>query len=211
VRASSEDTQAKDPQLDLVRQALDGDRHAVRQLVVLLLPVIQRRAATTFSRYGYTSKSDVEDVCQEVLVGLFREDRAALASWDPDRGLGLEQFAGMLAQRRVISYLRSRSHRPLGNTFVDLVDVDLADGEDTAVLNPHENAHIRQTLQTLADSLRASLSPLGVEMFYRLYVWEQPTAQIAEQLHVSPDSVYQWRSRLKKTLSSLIKDRETPI
>lgn len=196
-----EPTQSK----QLVARALGGDRAAVRELIASLLPVIRRRALGSLARYGRGAESEVEDVCQEVLIGLFREDRGALASWDPERGLTLAQFVGMLAQRRVISHLRSRTSKPARHTLTEPQNLErLVEQSVQNQLDPHDPA--RDTLRELADALRVTLSPLGLEMFYRLYVWEQTTEQITSQLGLSAESVYQWRTRLKKAALSALKE-----
>jgi RNA polymerase sigma factor (sigma-70 family) len=203
VRAFSQDP---DPTLSkqLVQRALEGDRVAVRALIEKLAPLIRRRAAGSLARYGRGGESEVEDVCQEVLLGLFREDRASLASWDPERGLTLSQFVGMLAQRRVISHLRSRASKPLRHTLTEPESLErLVNQSDQgqAARDPSRDA-----LHELADRLRVTLSPLGLEMFYRLFVWEQPTEQISEQLGLSAESIYQWRSRLRKAATAAWKE-----
>lgn len=190
---------------ELVRSALAGDRAAVRALVSELLPVIRRRAAASLARYGRNADSDVEDVCQEVLLGLFRGDRAALAAWDPERGLTLAQFVGMLAQRRVISHLRSRASKSPRHTLTEPQNLErLVEQSAANQLGPGDAAH--DTFHELADRLRVSLSPQGLEMFYRLYVWEQPTEEITAQLGLSAEAVYQWRSRLKKAAVSALEE-----
>jgi RNA polymerase sigma-70 factor (ECF subfamily) len=200
-------SQTSDPTLDkqLVNRALEGERAAVRELIEQLLPVIRRRAVGSLARYGRGAESETEDICQEVLLGLFREDRAALAAWDPERGLALSQFVGMLAQRRVISHLRSRASKPARHMLTEPESLErLVNQSATNQLDPRDPAH--DTFHELADRLSLTLSPLGLEMFYRLYVWEQPTEQITEQLGLSAESIYQWRSRLKKAAASVLKE-----
>ncbi|HET9958506.1 MAG TPA: sigma factor [Polyangiaceae bacterium] len=191
----------------LVQRALGGEAQAVRELIGLLHPVIKRRALASLTRYGQGTQSEVEDVCQEVLIGLFREDRAALAAWDPERGLSLVQFVGMLAQRRVSSYLRSRANKPSRRTPTEPESLErLVNQSASDQLDPHDPA--RETFHELADRLRATLSPLGLEMFYRLYVWEHSTEQITAQLGLTAEAVYQWRSRLRKAALLALKELE---
>lgn len=198
-----------DPTLskELVQRALASDRAAVRELVERLMPVIRRRALSTLARYGRGAESEAEDVCQDVLIGLFREDRAALATWAPERGLSLEQFVAMLAQRRVVSHLRSRANKPSRHALTDPENLErLVNQSVRNLLEVGDPA--RDILHELADRLRVSLSAQGLEMFYRLYVWEQPTEQITGELGLSAESIYQWRSRIKKAAALALEEMQ---
>ena len=57
-------------------------------------------------------RQDVEDLAQDVFLRLFEENGRVLRSWDPARGLSLENFAGLVAERHAISTLRTGKRNP---------------------------------------------------------------------------------------------------
>ena len=61
----------------------------------------------------------------------------------------------------------------------------------------------RDLLERLLDGVRARLSPRGLDLFYRLCVREEAVETIAEQCKMTPDSIYAWRSRLRRTVRDL--------
>src|ERR1700742_4584307 len=102
----------------LTRRALDGDQAALASLVAVLTPVIQARVARTllarrsFQSGGRSVRQEVEDLTQEVWVALFAREARVLRSWDAERGLSLPNFVGLVAERQVISFLRSGRRNP---------------------------------------------------------------------------------------------------
>ena len=101
---------------DLVARALDGERGALATLVERLTPVIQARAAHWLLRqHGARTRNvrqEVEDLTQEVFLALFAQSGKILRTWEADRGLTLEKFVGLVAERQVISILRTQKRNP---------------------------------------------------------------------------------------------------
>ena len=105
----------------LVRRALTGDQTALTRLIAVLTPVIQVRVARTLlaRRHRLASgcdvRQEVEDLSQEVILALFSRDAHVLRDWQAERGLSLESFVGLVAERQVLSFLRSGRTEPSGN------------------------------------------------------------------------------------------------
>lgn len=100
-----------------VRSALAGDADAVRWLVDTLTPVIQARVARALLRRAHAagarcSRQEVEDLTQEVFVSLFEADGKILLAWEPERGMSLANFVGLVAERQAASILRSGRRSP---------------------------------------------------------------------------------------------------
>lgn len=173
----------------LVKRALAGNRAALSELVQYLAPAIRARISVLLLRSGKHNQGDLEDLAQETLVALLVAERPALISWDPDLGMSLAGYAALVAERRTISWLRVRRAVPCDPSWLEQTSMTLElDGQ----------VHARSTLTRLAHHLHETLSPQGLEMFYRLYTWEQSVEQAAEQTGSSIEAVYQWKSRLKK-------------
>ncbi len=106
----------------LTRRALTGDQTALSRLAAMLTPVINARVARTLlARRSLLAGSldlrqEVEDQTQEVFLALFSRDAHILRSWQPERGLSLERFVGLVAERQVLSFLRSGQRHPSKET-----------------------------------------------------------------------------------------------
>lgn len=202
LRAVSEDKRA------LVERALGGQPGAVRTLIDLLTPVIQARVARALVRSSVRRRSDrsarqeLEDVTQEVFVSLFDAGGRALRAWDPERGLSLANFVGLLAERQVASILRSGKRSPWTEEPAELGELDAA----SEALPEEPRVESRELLGRLLERMQAELSPRGLELFSRLIVEQQSVEAVVAQTGMKPDAVYAWRSRLKRMAHRLAAD-----
>jgi DNA-directed RNA polymerase specialized sigma24 family protein len=186
--------------LSRIRSALRGEASAIASLVDDLTPVVQRRVARALLKSGRSRpaelRPEIEDMCQEVLSQLFADDGRLLRSWQPERGLPLPAFVGLIAQRQVLSLLRSRKRSPFSTTPMDPTAIEghaRGHGSDT-----QHQSEARQHLVLLSLGLQERLSPAGLEMFYRLYVWDQSAEEVSHETGQSVEAIYQWRSRIRK-------------
>ena len=188
-------------QTALAGSADPGSATAIAELVDELSPVVQQRVARALLMGGRRSqgqlRAEVEDLCQEVLLALFANDGRVLRDWDPERGMSLKGFVGLVAQRQVLSLLRSRQRSPLSAVPTDPADLELQLG---AGVGGHAEltSDARQTLERLSLGLRERLSAAGLEMFYRLYVWDQSLEEVRKETGLSVEALYQWRTRIRK-------------
>ena len=196
-----------DDSAGLLRRALAGDRTALNRLVAVLTPVTQSRVARTLLAHrsrlagGRVRRQDVEDLTQDVFLVLFARDARVLRSWQPERGLSLESFVGLVAERLVLSFLRSGRRNPWKEDPVFLEDdLDVQAPES----GPEEIAASREHLTLLLERLREDLSPLGWRMFELLYVQELSVPEVQAATGLSADAVYQWRSRLSRLVKKLL-------
>jgi RNA polymerase sigma-70 factor, ECF subfamily len=191
----------------LVRRALTGDQTALTRLIAVLTPVIQARVARTLlaRRHrlagGRDVRQEVEDLSQEVFLALFSRDAHVLRGWQAERGLSLESFVGLVAERQVLSFLRSGRRNPWKE------DPLLTDGEleiEAPESGPEEIAAGREHLSLLLDRLREELSPLGRRLFELLFVQELSQTEVQAASGLSADAVYAWRSRLRRLAQKLL-------
>lgn len=190
-----------------IRDALAGDRAQVRALVDQLTPVIQARVARTLLRSGAsagqgTVRQAVEDLVQECFRNLFANDGRVLRGWDPERGMGLKGYVGMVCEREVISVLRSRRRNPFTE---DPVEVD--ELERSAAPQHVEAAYAtRDMTRQLYSNLQVRLSPLGFRVFEALFQDELSTEAACDKLNLSADALYAWRSRIRKTARDIARE-----
>jgi DNA-directed RNA polymerase specialized sigma24 family protein len=97
------------PDSQLVRRAVGGNREAARELISRLEPTVRQRVLRLLLRNPKILaqvSQEAEDLTQDTFVALFSNGGKDLLAWDPARGMKLESFVGLLAQRLVISILR---------------------------------------------------------------------------------------------------------
>jgi RNA polymerase sigma factor (sigma-70 family) len=191
----------------LVRRALSGDPTALRGLVAALTPVIQARVARTLlaRRYrlagGRDVRQEVEDLSQDVFLALFSRDGHVLRTWQAERGLSLENFVGLIAERQVLSFLRSGRRNPWKEDASFTAEELETEAPESG---PEETASSREHLALLLDRLREELSPLGWRLFELLFVREMSQSEVEAASGLSADAVYAWRSRLRRLSQKLL-------
>jgi RNA polymerase sigma factor (sigma-70 family) len=194
----------------LIQRALGGEENALMLLVDRLTPVIQVRVARALLRQDRRSDRqighEVADLTQEVFAALFADGGRVLACWDPARGLSLANFVGLVAQRQACSILRSERRNPWSDQPEDpaLLEARTSDSEPS----PEGIVASREALQRLLDVLRERLSPQGLEMFYRLYVYRESLEQISAATGLRDAAIYQWKSRITKVAREAVSELE---
>ena len=177
-----------------VARALAGEESAFTRLVDLLMPVIHTRLARALLRYDMDERQlhqEVEELTQEVFVGLLAQGGKVLRGWDPLRGMSLRNYVGLIAERQAAAQLRRRQH----TAGLETPELERQSSPDA---DPEEDAISRQRLQQLILRLREELSPLGWHLFELFFVEELPVEEIRRRTNLSADAVYAWRSRLRR-------------
>ncbi len=189
-----------------VRSALAGDESSLNRLVGTLTPVIQSRVARglllwrTGSAAGRNVRQEVEDLTQEIFLLLFADGGKVLRSWQPERGLSLLNFVGLVTERQTASILRSGKRSPWKEDPTLPEDFPQAVSESS----PEEITASRQQLRILLDRLTEELSPLGRHLFDLLFLRELPLEEVVRETGMTPDAVYAWRSRLRRLAGRLL-------
>ncbi|MFL6203532.1 MAG: RNA polymerase sigma factor [Thermoanaerobaculia bacterium] len=192
---------------DLVQRALGGDQTALTRLVDRLTPVIQARVVRTLLAHrsrlgsGRDVRQEVEDLSQEVFLSLFVKEAHVLRSWQSERGLSLENFVGLVAERQVISILRGRRN-PWKDDPSPAEELDVRAPESS----PEDDLATREQLSLLLERLREELSPLGYQIFVLLFVQEMSVLETMAATGLSAVAVYKWRSRLRRLAPQLLAD-----
>ncbi len=196
---------SNDRAAELVSRALAGDESALARLVDRLTPVIQARVARALLCRGLPDRrgsvrAQVEDLCQEVFLMLFRDGGRVLRSWEPERGLSLDNFVGLIARRRALSFLRGG--RGGGRAEEPAPDDELERAAPEG--GPELGALGREQLRLLLRRLQEEVSPLGWHLFQLLLVEERPLAEVERSTRMSRDALYAWRSRLRRHARRLL-------
>jgi RNA polymerase sigma factor (sigma-70 family) len=185
----------------LLAEACAGERRAVATLVARLLPVVRvamrRRLGSGISASECAAL--VDDGAQELFLRLFAHQGRVLRRWSPSAGLSLDRYVALVADRLAVSLARRWKQGRETRTLEDL-----ADSLPSNSPSPEHWLQSRQALAFLFDAFQERLSPLGRRLFELLFVEEQSTASICSATGISEDSVYAWRSRLRRRALELI-------
>ena len=182
--------------------ALSGDKAAMRALVEHLTPVIQARVAKAIMvgarSYGRDRiQEEVADMTQEVFVALLNQNARILRNWDPDKGLSLRNFAGLVAHRQALSILRTGKRNPFTEDPTLHVDFEHLTPQDETL----ESATVsRDLLRQVFRRMEEQLSPLGQTLFNMIVIQELDVSEVAKTTQMTDAAVYAWRSRLAKHL-----------
>lgn len=193
----------------LIQQALAGDPPSVRALVDRLSPVVSKRVAATLWRLGNRRNvpQDAADMVQDVFLALFQADGKALRAWDPTRGMSLDSFVGLLTQHQVVSILRSGRTSPWRE---EPRETEHFEALGAPAASPETITSSREDLRSLLDRLRETLSPRGLELFQRIIIDEEPLETLAATTGLTRDAIYQWKSRLIRTVRTLASEIGVP-
>jgi len=187
------------PDLVLVRAAVAREPGAARTLVQRLTPVVQSRIARCLLRSSAGRRRNprqaLADLAQDTFRQLFQDGGKVLLRWDPERGLSLENYVGLVARRHALSVLRSQRRNPWSDEPVEDVERLM-----TSTSDAHEIVATKQLLERVLDELQAELSPKGWHIFQRLFVDQAEIPDLCQELGMKRDALYAWRSRLRKVV-----------
>jgi RNA polymerase sigma-70 factor (ECF subfamily) len=195
----------------LVHGSLNGDPGACETLVRRITPIVQHRVSRVMAHFRSRpgrplERGDMLDLTQQLLLLLFENAGAILSAWDPARGLSLDNFVGLVAEREARAILRSgrRSAWAETPTRDDLVD---AYGHDPGV---EHLVSVRDQISQIWSRLEAELSPRGLELFRALLIDEMPVADVRAMFELSETAVYNFRSRIRRRVRQIREHLEAP-
>jgi DNA-directed RNA polymerase specialized sigma24 family protein len=200
------------PLESLLAPALAGDPAAVRAVVTALSPVIQARAVRALVRKGKSrdrdARQEVADLTQDVLLLLFREDGRVLRAWQPERGLSLLNYVGLVAEREVGHIAKSGRRSPW---TLDPAEDAVLDAVPSSDKSPESDLGRRDLFGRLHARLAAELNPRAMELYRLLVIEEVPIPEVCDRTQLSADAVYAWRSRLLKRARQVMVDLQAPF
>lgn len=188
-----------DPTSQLVETALAGDVDALRRLVEAITPAIQTAVADTVRRHlkglaRTSSRREVEDLVQEVLVALLAKDGKRLRQWSAERG-SLSAYVKLVSRCVVYSILRTQKLNPWANDTMSPEDIDdLVSDED----DPEHQAAQSEYQAAVLAGLEARLTD-HTRVVFRLLVEGQSTGAICEGTGMSENAVHLIRHRIVAT------------
>lgn len=171
-----------------------GSKDLPKRLIRIVQPVV----AGYLYRYraalgGRDPRAELEDVLQDVLLALFKNNQAKLATWDEERGTP-ETFLRQVAAAITLSHLRKRREELSSSS-----DPPVLEGSDdeARVLSADE-------LRYLKDRLEEELTELEKMVFDLRYLEELPAREVAVALGTTPAAIDSMRHRIGKKLGAIL-------
>lgn len=184
--------------LELIALAATGNRAATARLALRLDPVIRNRVARVLRRLTPTHTADAEDIAQIVWVVLLDADARQLRAYRPERGITLEAYVGMIAEREVRNAIARACAAKRGAERT--VTLSTGVGEDAAT--PSANPEEQLVAADLADRLVGALVlgfPARAQPVLSLCIQQETRADdAARSLGMPPQQVHNWLFRLRK-------------
>ena len=183
----------------LIRAAIAGDEAARMLLGKRIRPVLRARVRQFLKgrRPPRLGPDDCEDLMQLIWLRLTENRGRLLRQFDPERGMGLEGFVGLIARREL--YRRQRElqaqRRGGGDTPVELAQAGSEPAADAAC--PERRVAEREQVDLLVRHLGQQLPARGKLIFSALYVDELSVAETARMLNVQTQVVYNWQHRIR--------------
>ncbi len=183
---------------ETVERAIRGDTKARVALVALLTPVIHCRVGRVLAerRWKRGISSEHHDLVQECFASVFADDARVLRQWDPERGLSLVNWIGIVSQRRARDLVR-RSEQLDFEALVSGETALLASVGSEAM---EANVELKQTLSRLSSELSAR----GVQLFEHLWLADDDISTVARILNMNEKAVYAARGRLRERIRELL-------
>jgi RNA polymerase sigma-70 factor (ECF subfamily) len=132
---------------------------------------------------------------QEVFVSLLENDGRALRAWREDRKLSFENFIGLLADRQVVTILRTGKRSPWTEEPTESEALEGYLGEQSGEVSAIAS---RELLAGVLDRLREELSVKMLRLFQAIWIDEIPIPKVCEELGMQAEAVYTARSRIAK-------------
>lgn len=177
----------------LVQQLLRGDPDARKVMVERLQPTVRQRVARVLGRQRNPTVYDVNDLLQDVMMMLLERQERILGLWDPARGLSLDSFIGLVAQRTAKTILRSG--RKAG--WAERPTEDDALPIEPGLESPESHFAQKEEFEIILTRVRARLSERGAELMDALIEAPETVEQVRERLNMSTSAVHSFRSRLR--------------
>lgn len=181
---------------ELLRRAVRGEAGPVRIVTRRLNPAIQARVMRVLRRLTPAHLDDAPDVVQGVWLALLKDEGRQLLAFDPARGISLEAYVGMIAERETRNHIQHRAagvRRP-SEGFAPLEDADL---EAAATPSPEAEVGGRELEARLLAYLEANLGERGLAVLRIVFTDEQTPEAAAQMLGCTLQVVYNWQHKIR--------------
>ena len=172
----------------LLEKISSGDEISWDEFYSRYAPVIQALA-----KYREIPESDVEDICQQVMIQFFKQSRSF--RFDPDLAR-FRTYFGRIINAKIIDYFRERR-------------VQTPDHSEPGIADPGiEQLFIGEwrkvVLKDAEQKLKNRVSPETYQAYELYAVQERPVEKVAAYLDCSVNQVYQAKKRFFAIMKEIL-------
>lgn len=179
--------------ISLVQRLLRGDMDARKAMIERLQPTIRRRVSRALRQQRLATAYDANDLEQDVMMLLLERQDRILGLWDPERGLSLDNFVGLVAQRTASTILRSGRKAGWAEQPTDVAALPAEIDLET----PEHHIAEREELELILTRVRARLTERGVVLMDALLEAPESIEQLRAHLKMSASAMHSFKSRLR--------------
>jgi RNA polymerase sigma factor (sigma-70 family) len=145
---------------------------------------------------------EVDDVIQSVWLVLWKDDGRQLQAWSPDRGISLEAYVGMIAERETGNHLQRVTALRRGEAQTDSFHAAGPDGRGDLEMpapgaSPEQVVEADDLMRALEAHLSTELSEKGRLVLALVYVDGRSPDEAARLLGVQLQVVYNWQHKIR--------------
>ena len=150
------------------------------------------------SRYARQATELRNDITQDVMLKLFADGGRVLRCWDPAQGLSLRGFLKRVVRFHVLQLFRADRGNPWRNALQTPQQLDAVEHREPELLQ-------QLWIWQVRDQLLEHESARGQRLYHALFVEQRSAEDVATQLGMSRDAVYQWSARFKRRAARTLK------
>jgi len=187
-------------ELELIEEALQGGVQAQAQLRDRVEPVIRARARAFAARRiaRRIGVDDAEDLTQRVWLELWREDGRLLRAYDPQRGMNLAGYVGLITQRELWRAAEQQAAQKRSREHEESFGNEEPQSLDAASNCPESILGTQELLRGVDEYVRSRLSPRAQLAYTLLYAEGLEVREVVGRLEVDPQTVYNWQHEIRR-------------
>lgn len=194
-------TPAPQTRFSLMARLTDaGDHQAWTEFTAIYEPLLLR----LLGRYGLQD-CDARDVCQQVLTAVAQD----ISRWQPDgKDQSFRRWLFRIARLRVLKFL-TREQKRLRGTGGNTAQMQLEQAREPRpdVSTEFELEYRQQLIACAAEQIRGEFRDNTWTAFQLSFIDGLPIAEVAQQLEMTPGSIYVARSRIVARLKRRVQQK----
>lgn len=188
----------RENELRLLAAVLAGDGAAEARFVRYYGGVVELAVRQVLRGSGLPCEAgEVEDLVHEIWLSIFERDRRSLRRFEPDRGIRVSTWIGLLSRHKTVDRLRRRGVWQRMLTLVDDAQLPEAPADEPLAPELIEQRERRELAQRAFSRLRQDEQ----RFLEAWYLEERDPAQLAAELGVTVGTVYTRRYKLQQKLA----------
>jgi RNA polymerase sigma factor (sigma-70 family) len=189
---------AQHTDLDLIARATAGDAKSRAGLAARLDPAIRGRVERVLRRLTPGWAEDTDDVAQAVWVVLLKNDARQLRAFAPERGISLEAYVAMIAEREVRNHIAHATAAKRGAGRRAPLTDEIAALAVAPTPSPEEQAVATDLAESLVEALVLHFPERARNVMTLCFERDEGADAAARALQLPSQQVYNWVFRLRK-------------